>query len=109
MRARVGPILPPTPSTMMSPSARARSARSSALGCVMKSSSSPTSRNAIGAFSPASVCKYAGLLDDRAPLLHLGLEQLAERAGVRLRYRHRLGAEIGEARLECGRLHRGLQ
>src|SRR5919108_2441357 len=43
MRASVGPILPPTPSTMMSPSARARSAWSSLVGRDMNSSSSATS------------------------------------------------------------------
>src|SRR5687767_4775748 len=43
MRASVGPILPPTPSTMMSPSARARSDSSSLVGRVMNSSSSATS------------------------------------------------------------------
>src|SRR4030095_11015955 len=50
-----------------------------------------------------SVCEYPGLLDDRAPLADLGLEQVAERPGVRLGQRHRLGGEIGEARAECGR------
>src|SRR5918992_6377675 len=43
MRASVGPILPPTPSTMISPSARARSASSSGVGRVMNSSSAATS------------------------------------------------------------------
>ena len=39
MRASVGPILPPTPSTMMSPSTRARSATSPGVGSLMKVSS----------------------------------------------------------------------
>ena len=41
-RARVGPILPPTPSTMMSPGVRARSAISASDGVVMKSSTAST-------------------------------------------------------------------
>ena len=42
-RASVGPILPPTPSTMMSPSTLARSATSAGVGSLMKSSSASTS------------------------------------------------------------------
>ncbi len=36
MRASVGPILPPTPMTMMSPSTRARSATRPGVGSLMK-------------------------------------------------------------------------
>ena len=42
MRASVGPILPPTPRMIRSPSARARSASSSRVGRVMNSSRSST-------------------------------------------------------------------
>ena len=41
-RASVGPILPPTPSTMMSPGVLARSAISASDGVVMKSSTAST-------------------------------------------------------------------
>src|SRR3989449_7839813 len=43
---------------------------------------------------------HPGLLDERAPLLDLGLEELAQRLGRGLAHRHGLGAEIGEALLQ---------
>src|SRR5438034_634083 len=54
-RASVGPILPPTPSTMMSPSTRARSRVSSALGRVMNSSSASTLAKRAGRSRIASI------------------------------------------------------
>ena len=55
MRASVGPILPPTPSTMMSPGARSRSATSAVEGRLITSSSSWTSANRSGRFIQAPV------------------------------------------------------
>ena len=56
IRASVGPILPPTPSTMMSPSMRARSATSAGVGSLMKASSASTSSKRVGKLVMVALC-----------------------------------------------------
>src|SRR2546422_6121304 len=48
---------------------------------------------------------HPGLLDERAPLVDLRLEVLAQRFGRGLAHRHGLGAEIGEALLHRSEEH----